>query len=29
VGADTDNTLAAMGFEDGEIEDLRGAGAID
>ena len=29
LGADTDNTLAAMGFEDGEIEDLRGAGAID
>jgi len=28
LGADTDDTLAAMGFEDGEIDDLRETGAI-
>ncbi|MFP6743295.1 MAG: CaiB/BaiF CoA-transferase family protein [Alphaproteobacteria bacterium] len=28
LGADTDDTLAAMGFEDGEIDDLRETGTI-
>ena len=28
LGADTDDTLEAMGFEDGEIADLRAAGPI-